>query len=356
MARDLPALWRSAEWRAAIEAWLLPALEEAGVRVTGPVVQDRVRFWSTLLHVETDAGRVWVKENAPSQAFEAGLVQVVEEIVPGTCAPLVAVDAARGWFATADLGLPLWHDETPPPPDDWVAVVAGYSAAQHVLANHADAVLAAGVPLFPEDPDDVVAWVTDLLDGLRALPADDPRRPTDEEAALVEDGLDRIHDAAAVLTASGLPSTLQHNDLHLANAFRRPDGGMTYIDLGDSVCGRTRSRRCGSRCGSCATGSPSPRTTPTCAAPATPGSSHGPTASTARTSPPCCPPRTGSRACTAPSRGRASSATCRSGSSTTSSCGLRSSGSSTPPPPTRTPRASPAEPLGGCGPASVTRR
>ncbi len=164
-----------------------------------------------------------------------GSSQVVEEIVPGTCAPLVAVDAERGWFATADLGLPLWHDETPPPPDDWVAVVAGYSAAQHVLADHADAVLAAGVPLFPEGPDDVVAWVTDLLDGLRAMPADDPRRPTDEEAALVDDGLDRIHDAAAVLAASGLPSTLQHNDLHLANAFRRPDGGMTYIDLGDSV-------------------------------------------------------------------------------------------------------------------------
>jgi hypothetical protein len=235
VARDLPALWRSAQWRTAIEGWLLPALEEAGVRVTGPVVQDRVRFWSTLLHVETDAGRVWVKENAPSQAFEAGLVRVVEEVVPGTCAPLVAVDAERGWFASADLGLPLWHDETPPPPDDWVAVVAGWSAAQHVVADHADAVLGAGVPPFPGSPDRVVAWVTDLLDDLRALPADDPRRPTDEEAALVDDGLDRIHDAAAVLATSGLPSTLQHNDLHLGNAFRRPDGGMTYIDLGDSV-------------------------------------------------------------------------------------------------------------------------
>jgi hypothetical protein len=233
--RDLPALWRSPEWRAEIEGWLLPALEEAGVRVTGPVVQDRVRFWSTVLHVETDAGRVWVKENAPSQAFEAGLVQVVEGIVPDLCAPLVAVDTERGWFATADLGLPLWHDGTPPPPDDWVAVVAGYSAAQHVLADHADAVLGAGVPLFPEAPDEVVAWVTDLFDGLRVLPADDPRRPTDAEAALVADGLDRIHDAAAVLAASGLPSTLQHNDLHLANAFRRPGGRMTYIDLGDSV-------------------------------------------------------------------------------------------------------------------------
>ena len=157
MERDLPALWRSPEWRADIESWLLPALAGAGRTVTGPVVQDRVRFWSTVLHVETDAGRVWVKENAPSQAFEAALVDAVEGIVPGLCAPLVAVDTERGWLATADLGLPLWHDETPPPVDDWVAVTEGYAMAQRTLADHADAVLAAGVPRFPEAPDAVVA-------------------------------------------------------------------------------------------------------------------------------------------------------------------------------------------------------
>lgn len=235
MERDLPALWRSPQWRAELEEWLVPALAGAGVTVTGPIVQERVRFWSTVLHVETDAGRVWVKENAPSQSFEAALVEAVEGIVPGLCAPLVAVDTGRGWLATADLGLPLWHDETPPPLDDWVAVVEGYAAAQRTLAEHADAVLAAGVPVFPEAPDDVVGWVTDLVGGLRALPAGDPRRPTDEEAALVDEGLARIHEAAAVLVASGLPSTLQHNDLHLANAFRRPGGGMTCIDLGDAV-------------------------------------------------------------------------------------------------------------------------
>ncbi len=233
--RDLPALWLSPEWREEIEGWLMPALEEAGVPVAGPLVQERVRFWSTVLHVETDAGRVWVKENAPPQAFEARLVQVVEDVVPGLCAPLVAVDAGRGWFATADLGISLWHGEAPPPVEDWVAVVEGYSTAQAALADHAGVVVGAGVPVFPETPDGVGCWVSDLFDELRALPVDDPRRPTDAEAALVDQGLDRIRDAAAVLAGSGLPSTLQHNDLHLGNAFRRMDGGITYIDLGDSV-------------------------------------------------------------------------------------------------------------------------
>lgn len=235
MERDLPALWRSPEWRAGLEAWLVPALADAGVTVTGPVVQDRVRFWSTVLHVETDAGRVWVKENAPSQAFEAGLVQAVEGILPGLCAPLLAVEPVRGWLATADLGLPMWHDETPPPEEDWVPVVGQYAAAQRTLADHADALLATGVPRFPERPDEVVAAVVDLLEGQRGLPVDDPRRPTDEEMRLVDDGLGRIHEAAGVLEASGVPPSLQHNDLHLGNAFRRPDGGAAYIDLGDAL-------------------------------------------------------------------------------------------------------------------------
>ena len=72
-----------------------------------------------------------------------------------------------------------------------------------MLAERADDVLAAGVPLFPEAPSEVMAWVTGLVDDLRALPADDPRRPTDEEAVLVDDGLDRIHEAAACSRTAG---------------------------------------------------------------------------------------------------------------------------------------------------------
>ena len=232
--RDLPAWWRSEEWRAELEAWLLPALEAAGRRVTGPVVQERVRFWSTVLHVETDAGRVWVKENAPSQAFEARLVSVVDGLAPGSVAPVVAVEEERGWLATADLGVPMWHGETPPPVADWVAVVADYARTQRTLADHEDALLATGVPRFPRDPEAVVTWVEELLSELRSLPEHDLRKVSESEAAAVCDGLGRIHDAAAALAASGLPESLQHNDLHLGNAFRS-NGGSTFIDLGDAL-------------------------------------------------------------------------------------------------------------------------
>ena len=168
--RDLPALWGSAEWLVGLEAWLVPALANHGVRATAPVVRDRVRFWSVVARVETDAGRVWVKENAPSQAFEAGLVALVDHVLPGVVAPLLAVETERGWLASADLGLPMWHDETPPPLEDWVAVMSGYAGAQRSLAAHEDEVIAAGVARFPEDPDEVVGWVAQVLGTMRALP------------------------------------------------------------------------------------------------------------------------------------------------------------------------------------------
>ncbi len=234
-AADLPARWEGEEWLAALEAWLVPALDAVGVHTTGPVVRDRVRFWSVVARVETDAGRVWVKENAPSQAFEAALVVAVDTLVPDAVATPLAIDRDRGWLATADLGLPMWHDEQAPPLADWVTVLQAWAAVQHTVAEHADALLATGLRPFPEAADDVVAWVKTLVEASRALPDADPRRLDDAETAAVVDGLPRIAAAAERLAASGIPPSLQHNDLHLGNAFRRADGAIAFIDLGDAL-------------------------------------------------------------------------------------------------------------------------
>ncbi len=233
-AEDLPARWAGEDFRVALEAWLVPALGDARVSVTGPLVRDRIRFWSTLLHVQTDAGRVWVKENAPSQAFEARLVQVVHALVPGAVATPLAVEPRRGWLATADLGAPLWDDEPPPAPE-WVGVLRAWTACQVALANHDTEVLATGVPLFPRDPAEVVRWVRGVLGGLAELPSTDPRRATEADVVAVEEGLDRIGEAATALAESGVPDSLQHNDLHLGNALRAPGGGYAVIDLGDAL-------------------------------------------------------------------------------------------------------------------------
>lgn len=233
---DLPGLWESEQWLADLEAWLVPALAAAGSRTTGPVVRERVRFWSVVARVETDTGRVWVKENAPSQAFEAALVEVVSGLVPDAVATPLAVEHDRGWLAMADLGVPMWHDDDVPPLADWVDVLQGFAAVQRVLADHADVVLSTGLPTFPESPDDVVAWVQARVDASRALLDADPRRLDDAESAAMVKGMPRIRDAAQRLAASGIPASLEHNDLHLGNAFRRrPGGAVAFIDLGDAL-------------------------------------------------------------------------------------------------------------------------
>ena len=203
--------------------------------MTGPLVQERIRFWATVLHVETDAGRVWVKENAPSQAFEARLVATVDRLAPGTVAPVVAVEEEHGWLATADLGRPMWHDEEPPPVDDWVAVVADYARAQRFLATTRTSCSPRACRASPAGPTTSSRGSRYVLAELDELPDPDPRR-LDRGG-----GGRRPRRAAAASTrrpgsspASGLPDALQHNDLHLANAFRRP-GGAAYIDLGDAV-------------------------------------------------------------------------------------------------------------------------
>ena len=136
-------------------------------------------------------------------------------------------------MATADLGLPLWRDSMPPLPE-WVAMASQYAVAQRALAGCDSAVLASGLSRFPADPDEVVAWVEERLADLLALPDDDPRRPSSAEADGIRGGLGLVRKAAAALADSGLPDSLQHNDLHLGNAFRVGERAA-FIDLGDAL-------------------------------------------------------------------------------------------------------------------------
>lgn len=223
--RDLPALWSSRQWRDEAEDWI-----RAQVRVTGPIEQTRLRFWSTVLRVPTSDGIVWFKENAPSQSFEAALVLELSRLVPGRVPPVVAADLDRGWLLTADLGPVLGAD---PQPADRAGVAHAYAVVQRALEPHLRAMFDAGVPAFEDG--NAMAYAVALADELARLPEGDGRRVTAEERRRVDAGLRRLGEAAAVLEASGMRDSLEHNDLHLNNAIRRPDGTVAFIDFGDAV-------------------------------------------------------------------------------------------------------------------------
>ncbi len=231
MVDDLPTRWWSAAWRSVAEDWLRTTLSRQGIEVFS-VDQPRVRFWSTQLRAETSSGVVWFKENAPSQAFEAGLVEVVADLAPRHVDVPLATDRDRGWLVTRDLGQTIGAAGEVGV-EDYAAVLREWGVVQRQLETAGDQVIGAGVTWFRES--EAAEWAVAVADECAALSLGDARRINSAERALVADGVFRIAAAAAELEASGIPDSLQHNDLHPWNAFRMPSGELTFIDLGDAL-------------------------------------------------------------------------------------------------------------------------
>ena len=121
-------------------------------------------------------GRVWVKENAPSQAFEAALVPRSSTTSCRMPSPprSPSTATAAGWRPPTS-GCRCGTTSTVPPLADWVDVLQGYAVVQQVLADHADAVLATGRPdLSRAAPTTSSAWVEHLVEASRALPGGRP--------------------------------------------------------------------------------------------------------------------------------------------------------------------------------------
>lgn len=232
-SRDWPAIWRGEAWRAEATAWIEAELGRAAYRITGAIDQPRVRFWSTQLTVPTDRGRVWFKENNPAQSFEARLVDVLARLVPERVVTPIAIEPDRGWMLSQDQGATLREAATEGG-DGWSRVLAEFGALQRELVPHRDDVLAAGLTRMSvaETP----AYVERRLGKLASLPAENLRSVGVEEAAAARAALPALVEASRELAASGIPESLQHNDLHDGNAFAgQPGQPLTFFDFGDAL-------------------------------------------------------------------------------------------------------------------------
>lgn len=225
------AYWAGAEWRAEAVAWITSVTSARGLRITGEIAQPRIRFWSTLLTVPTDAGLLWFKENCPGQSFEARLLTVLAELVPDHVVPPLAVEPHRGWLLTPDAGDTLHADDL----DTWVRVLTEWADVQRRLADHTDRLRAAGVTAMP--PEAAPDYVAAAVDRYAARPPGDPAHLDASTAARMRALFPEVERWADQLAATGLPITLDHNDLHAANAFRPAAGEphLRFFDFGDAV-------------------------------------------------------------------------------------------------------------------------
>jgi hypothetical protein len=201
-----------AEWEAWIRARLSPV---------GPIELVHVRPWSTVLRVPLGAGVAFFKACAPVQAFEPRLEAQLFARWPGLVAEVLDYDLERAWLLLADAGTPM--RELGNPPELWLAVLPRYAELQRGEVRYAADHLQHGVPdlrlaVLPARYAELVQRDLPLaVAELRQLRAFAPR----------------FSELCTELAEHGVPASIQHDDLHMANVYAH-DGQLRLLDWGDS--------------------------------------------------------------------------------------------------------------------------
>ena len=218
-----------------MQAWAEAELQRRGHAITGPIEQQRARPWSVVWRVPTDAGSVWLKASSPGSAHEPALADALARWCPDLVLHPIAVDARRGLMLTPDGGHILRTVlDADPDLARWEQLLARYAEAQRTLCAHAGAMTAMGVTDL--GPAALPARVADLLADDDAMMRGLPGGMTDADAARLRDALAALPEQCERLAASGIGSSLQHDDLHDGNVLVC-DESVTIFDWGDAYVG-----------------------------------------------------------------------------------------------------------------------
>lgn len=238
MVRDLEAWWGSPDLLTEVDAWAAAVLGWRGLATTGPAVAHRIRFWSAVFRVPTEAGTFWVKAASPGQGFEIALTTALADLVPEhVLTPLATVvdpEHDRFWMLLPDGGTTL-RDHGGATTAHWCRLVRDLAELQRALVPHGDRLRVAGLP--PLSAADGVAYVERMIAWGRSLDPADPQHLGAAQEEELHADLPRLRADLALLAASGVPDSLQHNDASDNNAFvTGPDGlgPLRFFDLGDA--------------------------------------------------------------------------------------------------------------------------
>ena len=225
--RDEPASprWYSPEFLAEMSQWCRDVL---GREVTLEPV--KIRCWSAVWRVETDAGIYFAKQNCPGQLFEAALMQTLAGI-SSRVVPVTAVDLDRGFLLTPDQG-PVMRESIGDRVEPWCDVVREAALLQREVLDHVPELERVGARRLgaAEAP----AYVVTRVEQYAALPAGDPRGLDAETAGRIRAAVPVVERWAEQTLATGLPVTINHSDLHSNNVFAHRDR-MLFFDFGDAV-------------------------------------------------------------------------------------------------------------------------
>jgi hypothetical protein len=247
------AAWNTATFRDAALAWVDAELSAHGLRRIGEP-DERVRNWSAVYAVPTEAGRVWFKAEGPGQAFEVALYPLLQDITPDRVLHPLAVDLDRHWLLLPDGGLTLREaigSDARAIVDAMVGFVSEYATLQLELMARVDDLLAIDVPdhrpaTMPKRFDEALTCARPYVDRIQREGQESPGRwitgevrTADEVVAAYEQVVahrERFVEQCAVLADSPVPASIQHDDLHDGNVFATEPGvPRRFFDWGDAV-------------------------------------------------------------------------------------------------------------------------
>ena len=189
----------------------------------------RSRPWASIWRADAADGVWWLKVGSAATGYEPRLLRLLRDLWPGLV-PEVAIHPDQPWALVADAGRPVRELLAPGPAATafWCGLLADYAELQQAVP--VAALRAVGVP------DATPAALPGMAQQLLAEPAWlEPEYAPELTAAdrrRIADCAPALREAAGAL-ADGLPPTLQHDDLHGSNVFRRADR-TAVIDWGDA--------------------------------------------------------------------------------------------------------------------------
>lgn len=229
-------LWSGVAFQEAAQVWVEAVCEEVGLALTGAFEQPHCMPWSSAFSFQSNDGSLWFKVNAVGTRHEPALVGVLAQLVPDLMPTVLATDPERGWSLTRDAGPTL---RSTAPPDqlwtDWEGIVGRYAEAQVQLAHDVPALLATGVPeVTPATLPTLFAELVDRLSkrdvALGGL--------ADAQTRTLQDRLPAYEELCVELAESGVPSSIQHDDLHSSNiCWAGSVESARVIDWGDASVG-----------------------------------------------------------------------------------------------------------------------
>lgn len=201
----------------AVHQWLAGQ----GIESNGPIKVVHERPWSTVLRIPTaDEGDLFLKQEAPLQAYEVPLTVALAERWPDRVPEVVAADVDRAWMLLRDGGTNVAENGEV---GAFPVALGLYGELQVAEVEHVDDFLAMGLR------DLRLPGVADLYEPF--FERDHGLEPDEVERLLAL--APRYRELCAELDALGLPVSIQHDDLHQWNVFVRDDRVAIY-DWGDS--------------------------------------------------------------------------------------------------------------------------